>query len=211
MKNNKGNFRPGYKVVKRIFDIVAAIFAIILTSPLMLLAVVLIVTDPKAKGGIIFKQNRFGKDGKLFKILKFRTMQKDAPNEMPTGDFGDMEKYFTRSGKFLRKTSIDELPQLFNVLRGDMSIVGPRPLIRTETEIHKLRKKYGIYSVLPGVTGWAQVNGRDMVGAVEKAEYDCEYLRRMSFWFDIKIVFMTVGLVVSGSGIEDGASKKHTH
>lgn len=175
----------------------------------MLLALVLTITDPKARGGsIIFKQNRFGKNGKLFKIYKFRTMQKDAPDEMPTGDFGDVERYLTRSGKFLRKTSIDELPQLFNVLRGDMSLVGPRPLIRTETEIHKLRQRHGIYSILPGITGWAQVNGRDMVGAEEKTEYDCEYLRRMSIGFDIKILFMTVKPVVSGYGVVDGENSE---
>ncbi|MBQ6570397.1 MAG: sugar transferase [Clostridia bacterium] len=196
---------PYYKVIKRILDIFIAVLAIIITSPVMLIASIMVLCDRSAKGSLIFKQNRFGKDGKLFKIYKFRTMRKDAPDEVPTGVFSDVEKYLTRPGKFLRKTSIDELPQLFNVLKGDMSIVGPRPLVRTEEEIHKLRQKNGIYTILPGVTGWAQVNGRDMVGAEEKTEYDKEYLRRMSFWFDLKILLMTARLVVSGYGVVEGA------
>lgn len=155
---------------------------------------------------VLFTQDRVGKDNKLFKIKKFRTMRTDAPN-VATAELDNSDEYITKFGKLLRKTSLDELPQLFNVLKGEMSFIGPRPLIPEESYIRELRLKYGVYAVRPGLTGWAQVNGRDCLNDEEKAKYDREYIEKASIWFDIKIFFRTIWVVLAGKDVLEGGMK----
>ena len=152
---------------------------------------------------VIFKQYRVGKDNKLFYIYKFRTMKVNTRNTS-TDDLVEAESVITKSGRILRKTSLDELPQLFNVLTGKMSFVGPRPLIPEEKEIRQIRKEYNVYSVRPGITGLAQVNGRDMLTAKEKALFDKEYVEKQSVSLDIKIMFKTVMVVLKRENISEG-------
>lgn len=191
--------------MKRIFDFISSLIAIILLSPLFLVVSVVILLDDG--GPVLFKQERVGKDNKLFNVYKFRTM-KNGVGDFATGELADAHSKITKTGKFLRSTSIDELPQLFNILNGTMSVVGPRPLIPAESEIRKLREEYGVYSVRPGITGLAQVNGRDNLGYKEKALLDKEYVDNQSFWLDIKIIFKTVGKVICRSDINEGKREK---
>ena len=185
--NIDGN--KAYKVAKRIGDFSAALIGIILLSPIFILTAIAIRIE--SPGKIIFKQARVGKDSKVFNIYKFRSMRTDAPN-LSTAEFSNSQNYITKVGAIIRKTSIDELPQLFNILKGEMSIVGPRPVIESERDLLQLREMYGVDSILPGVTGWAQVNGRDNIDDNEKARYDYEYLINKSIFLDIKIIFMTI-------------------
>ncbi len=192
-----------YRIVKRIIDFIVSLVALLIIWPVMLALAIWIKLD--SKGPVIFKQSRVGMNGRLFRIYKFRTMRTDAPHETATRDLEDPYRFITKSGNFLRKTSLDELPQLFNVLIGDMSLVGPRPLIENEGgDIHKLRMDAGVYAVRPGMTGWAQVNGRDNVPDEEKAAYDSEYADKMSFGFDLKIIFKTVAVVFKRDGYAEG-------
>ena len=185
------------KVVKRATDIFISLCAIILLSWLFIfVSIVSLITQGKP---VFIGQERYGKDGKIFKVLKFRTMRKDAP-VVASADI--KAQYITKWGAFLRKTSIDELPQLFNVLKGDMSLVGPRPLIVQETEIHEMRLREGIYAVRPGITGLAQINGRDECTNEEKTYYDKKYIEKMSLLFDIKILFGTVMPVIMRKDIK---------
>ncbi len=188
--------------MKRIFDFTASLLLLILLSPVFLLVSLLILIDSGFP--VIFRQYRVGKDNKLFYVYKFRTMKKNTRNAA-TADLAEAESCITKSGRILRKTSIDELPQLFNILIGDMSFVGPRPLIPEEKEIRKLRAEYGVFSVKPGMTGLAQVNGRDMLSIEEKALFDKEYVEKQSFWFDIKILFKTVLVVLKRENISEGS------
>lgn len=198
VKRKKG----AYRFFKRLLDIILAFFAIIILSPFLLIMSLLVLIDSGSP--VIFKQNRVGMDGKLFLIYKFRTMRTDAPSVTATKDLEDPYRYITRIGRFLRKTSLDELPQLFNVIKGDMSLIGPRPLIENEGEIHVLRHEAGVYSVRPGLTGWAQVNGRDNVPDEEKVAYDKEYSDKFSFGFDLKIIFKTIAVVFKRDGYAEG-------
>ncbi len=179
---------------------VSLVFIIILL-PLFLVISIIIAID--AGNPVIYKQYRVGKDNKLFYIYKFRTM-KNNTRIAATKELTEADSVITKSGRFLRKTSLDELPQLFNVLKGDMSFVGPRPLIPEEKEIRALRKEYNIYSVRPGITGWAQVNGRDMLSDEEKALFDKEYIDKQSISFDIKIMVKTVMVVLKRENIAEG-------
>lgn len=188
-----------YNISKRIIDVVGALCGIIVFSPIFIITSILIKLE--SKGSIIFKQIRVGKDSKPFYIYKFRSMKTDAPN-MATNDLKNPEVYITRVGKFIRKTSIDELPQLFNILKGDMSIVGPRPVIEKERDLLQLRRESYIDKIKPGVTGWAQINGRDNLDVEEKVKYDKEYLWNRSIKFDIYIIFKTVIKVLKGSDIK---------
>lgn len=190
--------------MKRFLDVFLSLAAIIVLSPLLLIISIIILIDNGTP--VIFTQDRVGKDDKLFKIKKFRTMRTDAPN-VATAELEQSDKYITRSGKLLRRTSLDELPQLFNVLKGDMSFVGPRPLIPEESHIREIRREYGIYSVRPGLTGWAQVNGRDCLSDEEKAEFDREYIEKESLWFDTKIFFRTIWVVLTGKDVVEGGMK----
>lgn len=177
---------------------------IILLSPLMLIIGLIILIDDGAP--VIFKQYRVGKDNKLFYIYKFRTMRKNTRN-VATNELEESDTMITRSGKLLRKTSLDELPQLFNILSGKMSFVGPRPLIPEEKEIRILRAEYNVYSVRPGMTGLAQVNGRDVLTYQQKAELDKEYVENRSLFGDLVILFKTVFVVLSAKDVVEGSEK----
>lgn len=196
-----------YRFFKRMFDIVFALITLLIIWPFMLVLAIWIAAD--SKGPVVFKQSRVGMHGKLFYIYKFRTMRTDAPSEMATKDFKNPYSYITKSGNFLRKTSLDELPQLFNVIKGDMSLIGPRPLIENEGDIHKLRMDAGVYTVRPGLTGWAQVNGRDFVPDEEKVAYDREYAENLSLCFDLKIFFKTIAVVFKRDGYAEGKKERN--
>ena len=188
-----------YSISKRTMDIVSSLVGLILLSPLFLLVAILIKLD--SKGPIIFKQIRIGKNSKPFYIYKFRSMKIDAPN-LSTEEFINASDFTTKVGKFIRKTSIDELPQLVNILKGDMSIVGPRPVIESETELLELREIYKVNDILPGITGLAQINGRDDVNNYKKAKYDYEYLKNRSIILDVKIILKTFFIVARFKGVK---------
>ena len=188
-----------YLISKRTMDIVSSLVGLILLSPLFLLVAILIKLD--SKGPIIFKQIRIGKNSKPFYIYKFRSMKIDAPN-LSTEEFINASDFTTKVGKFIRKTSIDELPQLVNILKGDMSIVGPRPVIEREVRLLEIRKECNVDSILPGITGLAQINGRDNIDDYEKVKYDFEYLSKRNLVLDIKIIINTVLKVAKSEGIK---------
>ena len=193
---------------KRIEDVSIALAAlVILGLPMLLVAAAIRLTS---KGPALFRQKRFGKDKQLFTVYKFRTMSTKAPKNMPTNSFTNADSYITPLGGVLRKLSIDELPQLLNVIKGDMSIVGPRPVIKTEKKLISLRQKYHANSVKPGITGWAQVNGRDDLDDQRKAEMDGEYVQRLSFLTDVKIMIKTIGAVLMMSGHTEGNERTVT-
>lgn len=187
-----------YNFIKRAIDITCSLIGIIVFLPIFIITAVLIRIE--SRGNVIFKQLRIGKNSKPFYIYKFRSMRIDTPN-MATNDMKNPEMYITKIGKIIRKTSIDELPQLINILKGDMSIVGPRPVIEKEVDLINLRKKHKVDTVLPGITGWAQINGRDNLGIEEKVTYDKEYLDRRSIKFDLYIMVMTVFKVLKRDDI----------
>lgn len=189
--------------MKRFLDVLLSLLAIIFLSPLMLIISLIIICDDGLP--VIFRQDRVGKGDELFKIKKFRTMKNGAPN-LSTADFEQSDEFITRSGKFLRRTSLDELPQLFNVLAGDMSFIGPRPLIPEESHIRELRREYGVYSVRPGLTGWAQVNGRNALSWEDKFRLDVWYSEHVSFLLDVKVIFLTVKCVLHHEGISGADS-----
>ena len=188
---------------KRGFDIFFSLIAIIILAiPMMIIALWIKIDSPHEK--VLFKQERIGINNVPFTILKFRSMRDDAPHQMATENFENPEVYITRVGKILRKTSMDELPQLFNVLKGDMSIVGPRPLIPKEKYVLKLRNEYGANKILPGITGLAQVHGRDQVTDENKASYDGKYALNVSLLLDASIIMKTVSDVIKRKGIIEG-------
>lgn len=191
---------------KRGFDIFFSLIAIIILAiPMMIIALWIKIDSPHEK--VLFKQERIGINNVPFTILKFRSMRDDAPHQMATENFENPEVYITRVGKILRKTSMDELPQLFNVLKGDMSIVGPRPLIPKEKYVLKLRNEYGANKILPGITGLAQVHGRDQVTDENKASYDGKYALHVSLLLDASIIMKTVSDVVRSRGVREGKRK----
>lgn len=191
-----------YCVIKRVMDAVLSFLGLtVLLLPLALVALWVYIDDP---GKVFFVHERVGKNGKLFKLCKFRTMKMDTPKNMATMDVEDPDQYITRAGKILRKLSIDELPQLWNVLKGDMSLVGPRPLIPQEEEIHVMRDRFGVYAVRPGVTGLAQINGRDLVSPAEKVRWDVRYVEKFGFGLDVKILLATVPKIFGGEGVVEG-------
>lgn len=189
-------------IIKRLMDIIISLFLIIILSPVMLIITVTIFLSDRAP--IIFRQKRVGKNGDDFIIYKFRTMKNVSPKEIPTAELKNPYSYMIRCGSFLRATSLDELPQLFNVLKGDMSLIGPRPLIRNEHKMFLLRERNDIYSVRPGLTGWAQVNGRDCINIEKKIFLDKEYVKNCTFLMDLKIAFKTVGVVLFRKGYKEG-------
>ena len=194
-----------YGVLKRVFDIILSLVAIIVFSWLLIIIAIAIVVEDK--GNILFKQKRIGKNKKEFYIYKFRTMKVSTPKDVPTHLLDNPESYITKIGGFLRRTSLDELPQLFNILKGDMSIVGPRPALWNQFDLIDLRDKNGSNSVRPGLTGWAQVNGRDELPIDVKAGFDGEYIKKMSIVFDIKIILMTVVSVFTSKGVREGRNE----
>ena len=195
------------KFFKRFFDIVLSFLAIIILALPML--VIAIIVKATSQGPAIFKTERVGKNGKPFKFYKFRSMRTDAPKDCAPRLLHS-DDYITKVGHFLRKTSLDELPQLFCILKGDMSIVGPRPCGFSETDLIAERDKYGANAVKPGLTGLAQINGRDVLaGKIEKkAWFDGEYAKKITLWGDVKILFRTVLVVLREDGIEEGHAEK---
>lgn len=193
--------------MKRFFDFLFSLLALIVLSPVILILSLLVLISSGSP--VIFKQERVGYGNRLFTIYKFRTM-KDGMRQTRTEDLTEeeIENDITFVGKILRKLSLDELPQLYNILKGDMSFVGPRPLIPQEEEIRVLREKYNVYSVRPGITGWAQVNGRDFISDEQKAKLDKEYVENRTLLMDIKIMFRTVWVVLVGKDIADGKTDK---
>ena len=188
---------------KRLFDVCFSIIAIVVFAiPMMIVAICIKLDSPHEK--VLFEQKRVGIDNKPFTIFKFRSMSADAPHQMATENFENPEQYITKVGKILRKSSLDELPQLFNVLKGDMSIVGPRPLIPKEKYVLELRNSYGASKILPGITGLAQVHGRDQVTDENKAYYDGKYASHVSLLLDATIILKTVLDVVRSRGVREG-------
>ncbi len=191
-----------YKKAKRILDFILSLIAIIVLSWLFIIIALIIKIEDG--GNIIFKQRRIGKNKKEFFIYKFRTMKTTTPKDVPTHLLENPESYITAIGKFLRKSSLDELPQLFNILKGDMSIVGPRPALWNQYDLIAERDKNNSNSLTPGLTGWAQVNGRDELPINIKAAYDGEYAQKMNLLFDIKIIAMTALSVFKAEGVMEG-------
>ena len=189
---------------KRVIDVVLSGLALIVLSPVLLILAIWIKLD--SKGPVLFKQKRVGKNKKLFNILKFRTMRTDAPHDMPTHMLKDPAAFITKSGHFLRKTSLDELPQIWNIFVGQMSIIGPRPALWNQDDLIAERDKYGANDVLPGLTGWAQINGRDELEIDVKAKLDGEYVQKMSFAMDVKCFIGTVVSVLKHDGVVEGGT-----
>lgn len=191
-------------IIKRVLDI---IFCFVLLPFFILflltISILIFVFNP---GPIFFKQKRFGANKSLFYLYKFRTMKINAPHDVPTHLLNNPEQYITPIGKFLRKTSLDELPQLINIFLGQMSFIGPRPALWNQDDLIKERDKYGANDVLPGLTGWAQINGRDELPIEVKAKFDGEYVKKMSFLFDLKCFFGTVIVVLTRKGLKEGGT-----
>ncbi|MFI3172961.1 MAG: sugar transferase [Eubacteriales bacterium] len=192
------------KVVKRAIDIVLSLCGIIVLSPVFLALVIAIKLE--SKGPVLFKQKRIGIHKTHFDILKFRTMKIDTPKDCPTHLLKNPEQYITKVGKFLRKTSLDELPQIFNILSGKMSIIGPRPALWNQYDLCDERDKYGANDVRPGLTGWAQINGRDELEIDVKAKLDGEYVQKLSFVFDVKCFWGTIVSVLKSDGVKEGGT-----
>ena len=188
--------------LKRMIDFTLASIVVFVSSPIFLLLCLIIRLD--SKGPVFFKQRRIGKDKIEFDMLKFRTMRTDAPKDMPTHLLKNPEAHITKVGKILRKTSLDELPQLFNIMMGKMSIVGPRPALWNQYDLISERDNYGANNIRPGLTGWAQVNGRDELTIPIKSKLDGQYVNKMSFMFDLKCVLLTIVSVPKAEGVVEG-------
>ncbi len=195
---------------KRLFDLFLSFFGIIILALPMLILAIAIKCD--SKGPVFFKQNRVGKNKKIFKILKFRTMRTDTPPNAPTHELSDPKKWITKVGGFLRKTSLDEIPQIFNIFAGQMSIIGPRPALYNQDDLVEERDKYGANGVRPGLTGWAQINGRDELEIPVKAKLDGEYVEKLKagkfkgFAMDWKCFWGTVFSVLKSDGVVEGGT-----
>ena len=190
------------RYIKRPLDIVFALVLLIALAPIYLITAVIIKLE--SKGPVIFKQQRFGRNKKPFTVYKFRTMATSAPSNMATNQFTDSASYITRAGKIMRKLSIDELPQLINVIKGDMSMIGPRPVVLAEIGLIQLRDKNDSNDVRPGITGWAQANGRDDMDDVTKADFDGYYAANLSPIMDVKAILKTIYAVVVFRGNSEG-------
>ena len=193
-----------YIRMKRLFDILLAFIGMIVLFPIFIILVLAIKID--SRGPVLFKQKRVGMNKRHFYILKFRTMKIDTPKDTPTHLLSNPDLYITRVGKFLRKTSLDELPQIWNIFRGDMSIIGPRPALWNQYDLISERDKYGANVIMPGLTGWAQINGRDELPIEIKAKLDGEYVQKISFWMDVKCFFGTIISVMKSDGVVEGGN-----
>lgn len=193
-----------YQHVKRGIDFVMASVGLVILSPLFLVLIIAIKAD--SKGPILFRQKRVGIHKSHFNILKFRTMRTDTPKDTPTHLLKNPEQYITRIGKFLRKTSLDELPQIINIIKGDMAIVGPRPALWNQYDLMEERDKYGANDIRPGLTGWAQINGRDELEIPVKAKLDGEYVKKMGLGMDIRCFLGTFLSVLRGDGVVEGGT-----
>ena len=196
------------RYIKRILDFVIALTALVILSPVMLLVAVLIKLD--SPGPVFFTQKRYGKNKTFFHIYKFRSMRADTPRNVPTSDLHGATSFITPLGNVLRKTSLDELPQLWNILRGDMSLIGPRPALWNQYDLMELRDQNGSSSLRPGLSGWAQVNGRDSLELEMKARRDGEYAQKISFAFDVKCLLLTIVRVIRRDDIVEGDAVKKT-
>lgn len=204
MKHKFSAKQKRYMKQKRTLDFILSCGACIVLSPVLLILCIAIKID--SRGPVFFKQKRVGIHKTYFSIYKFRTMRIDTPKDMPTHLLADPDRYITKVGHFLRKSSLDELPQIFNILRGDMSFVGPRPALWNQYDLVAERDKYGANDVLPGLTGWAQINGRDELEIPVKAKLDGEYVRRMSFGFDLRCFLGTFVSVLKADGVVEGGT-----
>ncbi len=193
-----------YCYIKRGIDVALSGLAIIILSPVLLVLCIAIKVD--SRGPILFKQKRIGIHKTYFQIYKFRTMRTDTPKDMPTHLLADPEQYITKIGRFLRKTSLDELPQIFNIFKGEMSIVGPRPALWNQEDLIAERDKYGANDVPPGLTGWAQINGRDELEIPVKAKLDGEYVKKFGLGMDLRCFFGTFLSVLRGDGVVEGGT-----
>ena len=192
--------------IKKVVDFILAFIGMVVLSPVFLLLIICIKLD--SKGPVLFKQRRIGKGKSEFYILKFRTMKIDTPKDTPTHLLKDPDSYITRVGKFMRKTSMDELPQIINILKGEMSIIGPRPCLWNQYDLIAERDKYGANDIYPGLTGWAQINGRDELPIKVKAKLDGEYVKNMSFAFDVRCFFGTIISILKHDGVVEGGTGK---
>ncbi|MGH2116669.1 sugar transferase [Aerococcus sp. L_32] len=193
-----------YKYVKQLLDFLLSLVGLIILSPLFLLIAIWIKSD--SPGPIFFKQRRVGRNKQLFNIYKFRSMRTDTPADMPTHLLNDPTAFITKSGQFLRKTSLDELPQIINIFKGEMSIIGPRPALWNQKDLIEERDKYGANDVRPGLTGWAQINGRDELEIPIKAKLDGDYVKNIGFLFDIKCFVGTIFSVLNSDGVVEGGT-----
>lgn len=196
--------KRSYQAYKRVIDFIISLISLIVLFPLFLVLILIIKVD--SKGPIFFKQKRIGKNKKEFYILKFRTMKFNTPKDTPTHLLQNPELYITSIGKLLRKTSLDELPQIINIIKGEMSIVGPRPALWNQYDLIDQRELYGANDIYPGLTGWAQVNGRDELPLDVKAQFDGYYTKNMDLLFDIKVILKTITSVIKSEGINEGAT-----
>lgn len=194
-----------YLKIKRLFDVIFSLLGLTVLSPVFLLLIIFIKLD--SRGPVLFRQKRVGIHKSYFDILKFRTMSIDTPKDTPTHLLEDPDKYITRVGKFLRKTSLDELPQICNILIGNMSIIGPRPALWNQYDLIELRDKYGSNDILPGLTGWAQINGRDTLPIADKAKLDGEYTKNIGLFMDTKCFIGTFTSVIKGKDIVEGVQR----
>lgn len=200
-----GRCRAMYRhFLKRVFDFILSLIGLIVLSPVFLILALWIKLD--SKGPVFFTQRRVGIHKSYFNILKFRTMRIDTPHDRPTHLLDNPDQWITKAGHFLRKTSLDELPQIINILTGKMAIIGPRPALWNQEDLIAERDKYGANDIRPGLTGWAQINGRDELEIPVKAAYDGEYVKRMSFLFDLKCFFGTIASVLRHDGVVEGGT-----
>lgn len=190
--------------IKRMIDVVLSVLGIVLGSWVFLLIAIAIAADDP--GRVFFSQKRVGRNKELFMLYKFRSMKMSTPHDVPTHMLSDPEQYITRVGRFLRRTSLDELPQLFNILKGDMSFIGPRPALWNQDDLVAERDKYGANDIRPGLSGWAQIHGRDELEIPEKARLDGEYVKRQSFLFDCRCFFGTFASAAKGDGVVEGGT-----
>lgn len=193
-----------YPKVKRLLDFILALLSLIILSPVFI--IISLIIKMTSEGPVFFKQKRIGKNKVEFYIYKFRTMRTDTPKDTPTHLLENPEQYITRIGKFLRKTSLDELPQLINILKGEMSFIGPRPALWNQYDLIAERDKYGANDVYPGLTGWAQINGRDELPISIKAKLDGEYVKKISFFFDVRCFLGTIISVIKSDGVVEGGT-----
>ena len=191
-------------MIKRVLDLLLVLVSSPFWIPIMIILAILVKLT--SQGPILFKQKRVGIHKSHFYMLKFRTMKIDTPKDVPTHMLTNPEQYITKLGRFLRKSSLDEIPQILNILVGKMSIIGPRPALWNQYDLIEERDKYGTNSIRPGLTGWAQINGRDELPIEVKARYDGEYRTRMSFLFDFRIFWLTIRSVFKSEGVVEGSS-----
>jgi len=193
-----------YLIVKRLIDIILSLIGLIVLLPIFLILIIAIKLN--SRGPVLFKQKRVGIHKSHFYILKFRTMRIATPKDIPTHLLENPDQWITQVGKFLRRTSLDELPQIINILKGDMSIIGPRPALWNQYDLIEERDKYGANNIRPGLTGWAQINGRDELPIEVKARLDGEYVEKMGFVMDVKCFFRTIVSVIKSDGVVEGGT-----